>query len=184
MFKIRKILVMSVFSLLYLNITITITNANSFTLNENDRFGCRASGGGYVLTIKKKYSDNYFVLENKIRGRKDLMFASFGGDSLEFITIDEKKNLTTHLFTLEDDKYIDFWFLVSLTKEEIKSLDKYKSYFDYPRKNPPKFSEEQLQNEIEVHNHRVSIIGDIMNSKEKLEKQGLATHTTYCRKRN
>ena len=184
MFKIRKILVMSVFSLLYLNITITITNANSFTLNENDRFGCTASGGGYLLTIKKKYSDNYFVIENKIRGRKDLMFARFTGTSLESFIIDETKTLNTHLFTPEDDKYTDWWFLVSLTKEEIKSLDQYKSFFDYPRKNPPKFSEKQLQNEIEVHDHRVSIIGNIMNSKEKLEKQGLATLTTYCRKRN
>ena len=181
----RKFLVISFLSLFYFN--IAIPNANSFTLNENDRFGCTAEAGSYVITIKKKFSDNYFAIENKIRGRKDLGFARLTGDSLESFWIDDQTNdLKVHLLTPEDDKYTDWWFVVSLTKEEIESLAQYNSFFyvGKGRNYLPIFTEEQLQNEIDIHNQRVSIIGEIMNSEEKLQKQGLITVTSYCRKRN
>ena len=120
----KKLLFILLFGLLYSN--IAIPNANSFSLNENDRFGCTAEAGGYAITIKKKFSDNYFAIENKIRGRKDLGFARFTGDSLESFWIDDETNdLKVHLLTPEDDKYTDWWFLVSLTKEEIESLAQY-----------------------------------------------------------
>ena len=181
----KKLLFILLFGFLYSN--IAIPDANSFSLNKNDRFGCTADAGGYAITIKKKFSDNYFAIENKIRGRKDLGFARFTGDSLESFWIDDETNdLKVHLLTPEDDKYTDWWFLVSLTKEEIESLAQYKSFFyvGKGRNYLPIFTEEQLQNEIDIHSSRLSIISEIMNSKEKLEKQGLITVTSKCKKSN
>ena len=86
----KRFLVILFISLFYFN--IAIPNASSFTLNENDRFGCTAEAGSYVITLKKKFSDNYFAIENKIRGRKDLGFARFTGDSLESFWIDDETN--------------------------------------------------------------------------------------------
>ena len=43
--------------------------ANSFTINENDKFGCSSSGGSYLITILKKYDDNYFAIQKKLRGK-------------------------------------------------------------------------------------------------------------------
>ena len=44
-------------------------------------------------------------------------------------------------------------------------------------------TEDELQNEIKVHNHRLSIVTDIMGSEEKLKNQGLDAITSTCRKR-
>ena len=159
--------------------------ANSFTINENDKFGCSSSGGSYLITILKKYDDNYFVIQKKLRG-KYVNFASFSSSSLEFLWFDEKGFLTAETLMQENDKYSNFMFLVNPTKEQKPSFGSKKSKFNNKRIGEIQtldLSEDELKNEIEVHNFKLSIIGEILASEENIEKQGVDTVTVYCRKR-
>lgn len=179
----KRFLVISFFSFLCFN--ITISNANSLELNVDDRFGCRATGGSYyVLKILKKYSDNYFLLEYK-RGSPQVAFAVLGDTSLESFWVDETNTLKVHMFTLDGDKYSDWMFLVQPTPAEIASLKFHVSKFGIDKRYYPKqiLTEGELQNEIKVHNHRLSIVSNVMGSEEKLKNQGLITVDSTCRKR-
>lgn len=179
----KKLLITLLFSLLYSS--IAISNANSLTLNVNDKFGCTATGGSYVLKILKKYSDNYFLLEYK-RGSPQVAFAVLGDNSLESFWVDETNTLKVHMFMPEGDKYSDFMFLVDPTPAEVASLKFHVSKFGIDKRYYPKqiLTDEELQNEIKVHNQRLSIVSNIMNSEEKLQNQGLITVNSFCRKRN
>lgn len=179
----KKILAISFLSLLYFN--IAIPNANSLALNVDDRFGCRATGSTYILKILNKYSENYFLLEYKIRGYPQVGFAVLSDTSLESFFVDETNVLKVHMFNRDGDKYSDFIFMVDPTPAEITSLKFHVSKFGIDKRYYPKqiLTEDELQNEIKVHNQRLSIVTDIMGSEEKLKNQGLDAITSTCRKR-
>ena len=177
----KRFLVISFFSLLCFN--IAISNANSSTLNIDDRFGCRATGSTYILKILNKYSENYFLLEYKIRGTPRVGFAVLSDTSLESFWVDETNVLKVHMFNRDGDKYSDFIFLAEPTPAEVASLKFHVSKFSKLYNTKQMLTEDELQNEIKVHNHRLSIVTDIMGSEEKLKNQGLDAITSTCRKR-
>ena len=50
----------------------------------------------------------------------------------------------------------------------------------------PRFNltNEELKKEIELHDQKLAIIGNIINSEEKVQNQGMTSVTLICKKRN
>ena len=175
--------------------TSTSSSSNS-TLNlvENDKFACRKDGVSSIIKILERYEENYVVLYTKFRGNKFLNFGRFTGESLEFFSLEKtyKKSgneafLTINMLTPPVDEKLSYWlFTTSLTDEERNELKKYVTKFDRVVSTIPKFNltEEELIKEIELHDKKLEIIGNIINSEEKVQNQGMTSVTLICKKRD
>ena len=175
--------------------TSTSSSSNS-TLNlvENDKFACRKDGVSSIIKILERYEENYVVLYTKFRGNKFLSFGRFTGESLEFFSLEKtyKKSgneafLTINMLTPPVDEKLSYWlFTVSLTDEERNELKKYGTKFDRVVSTIPKFNltDEELIKEIELHDKKLEIIGNIINSEEKVQNQGMTSVTLICKKRD
>ena len=157
--------------------------ASSFAINENDKFECSWSEGNFLITILKKYNDNYFAIQKKIDDINRVTFGSFNGEYLEFLWFINKDFLNSELFTKENDKYLKFVLVVKLTKEQIINLESKKSKFDnkqFDKIQTLDLSEDEFKNEIEVHNFKLSIMDDIVGSDENMKKQGVTSGQVNC----
>tara|TARA_B100000787_G_scaffold21568_1_gene14610 strand:- start:77 stop:1153 length:1077 start_codon:yes stop_codon:yes gene_type:complete len=176
--------------------TTTSSNSNSsLNLNENDKFACRKDGVSSIIKILEKYEDNYVILYTKFRGNKFLSFGRFTDESLEFFSLEGaiqkgdkgKEFLTINMLTPPVDEKLSYWlFTVSLTDEERNELKKYGTKFDRVITKIPRFNltNEELKKEIELHDQKLAIIGNIINSEEKVQNQGMTSVTLICKKRN
>ena len=175
--------------------TSTSSSSNS-TLNlvENDKFACRKDRVSSIIKILERYEENYVVLYTKFRGNKFLSFGRFTGESLEFFSLEKtyKKSgneafLTINMLTPPVDEKLSYWlFTVSLTDEERNELKKYGTKFDRVVSTIPKFNltDEELIKEIKLHDKKLEIIGNIINSEEKVQNQGMTSVTLICKKRD
>ena len=175
--------------------TSTTSNYNSsLNLGENDTFACRKDGVSSIIKILEIYEDNYVVLYTKFRGNKFLNFGRFTGESLEFFSLEKtyKKSgneafLTINMLTPPVDEKLSYWlFTVSLTDEEKNELKKYGTKFDRVVSKISKFNltDEELIKEIKLHDKKLEIIGNIINSEEKVQNQGMTSVTLICKKRD
>ena len=85
------------------------------------------------------------------------------------------------------DEKLSYWlFTVSLTDEEKNELKKYGTKFDRVVSKISKFNitDEELIKEIKLHDKKLEIIGNIINSKEKVQNQGMTSVTLICKKRD
>ena len=175
--------------------TSTSSSSNSsLNLVENDKFACRKDGVSSIIKILERYEENYVVLYTKFRGNKFLNFGRFTGESLEFFSLEKtyKKSgneafLTINMLTPPVDEKLSYWlFTVSLTDEERNELKKYGTKFDRVVSTIPKFNltDEELIKEIELHDKKLEIIGNIINSEEKTQNQGMTSATLICKKRD
>ena len=175
--------------------TSTPSNSNSsLNLGENDTFACRKDGVSSIIKILEIYEDNYVVLYTKFRGNKFLNFGRFTGESLEFFSLEKtyKKSgneafLTINMLTPPVDEKLSYWlFTVSLTDEEKNELKKYGTKFDRVISKISKFNltDEELIKEIKLHDKKLEIIGNIINSEEKVQNQGMTSVTLICKKRD
>ena len=85
------------------------------------------------------------------------------------------------------DEKLSYWlFTASLTDEERNELKKYGTKFDRVVSTIPKFNltDEELIKEIELHDKKLEIIGNIINSEEKIQNQGMTSVTLICKKRD
>ena len=170
------------------------SSSSSLNLVENDKFACRKDGVSSIIKILERYEENYVVLYTKFRGNKFLSFGRFTGESLEFFSLEKtyKKSgneafLTINMLTPPVDEKLSYWlFTVSLTDEERNELKKYGTKFDRVVSTIPKFNltEEELIKEIELHDKKLEILGNIINSEEKVQNQGMTSVTLICKKRN
>ncbi len=175
--------------------TSTPSNSNSsLNLGENDTFACRKDGVSSIIKILEIYEDNNVVLYTKFRGNKFLNFGRFTGESLEFFSLENtyKKSgneafLTINMLTPPVDEKLSYWlFTVSLTDEEKNELKKYGTKFDRVVSKISKFNltDEELIKEIKLHDKKLEIIGNIINSEEKVQNQGMTSVTLICKKRD
>ena len=85
------------------------------------------------------------------------------------------------------DEKLSYWlFTVSLTDEEKNELKKYGTKFDRVVSKISKFNltDEELIKEIKLHDKKLEIIGNIINSEEKVQNQGMTSVTLICKKRD
>ena len=81
------------------------------------------------------------------------------------------------------DEKLSYWlFTASLTDEEMNELNdlkKYRTKFDRVFDKIPKFNltKEELLKEIKLHDKKLEIIGNIINSEEKVQNQGMTSVT-------
>jgi hypothetical protein len=173
------------------------SSSSSLNLVENDKFACRKDGVSSIIKILEKYEENYVVLYTKFRGNKFLSFGRFTGESLEFFSLERtfKKSgneafLTINMLTPPVDEKLSYWlYTVSLTDEEMNELNdlkKYRTKFDRVFDKIPKFNltDEELIKEIEFHDKKLDILGNIINSEEKRQNQSMTSVTLICKKRD
>ena len=152
-------------------------------LAENDRFTCRKDGVSSIIKILEIYYDRYVVLFTEFNENRFLNLGTYTAESLEFISL-EKNFLTVNMITPPvDGKLSNFIFTVKLTNEELIELKKYATKFDKVDSGKFEFNltDEELSGEIDLHNKKIEILGNIMNSEEKLQNQGMTSTTLICK---
>ena len=157
---------------------------NSFIINENDKFECSWSEGNYLIKILKKYDDKYIVIQKKLNDKYYVHFGSLNGKYLEFLWSIKKDFLTSEMIIKKNDKYLNLVFVVKPTIEQARNFESKKSKFDNKKFDKIQIldlSEDELKNEIDVHNSKLSIFNEIFSSKENI-KQFVNTSEINCRK--
>ncbi len=170
------------FLCIFLGLLLSVnTYADSFTINENDKFECSWSEGNFLITILKKYNNNYFAIQKKIDDINRVTFGSFNGEYLEFLWFINKDFLNSEMFMKENDKYLKLSLVVKPTKEQTINLESKKSKFDnkqFDKIQTLDLSEDELKNEIEVHKFKLSILHDIVGSDENMIKTNFKNFCT------
>ena len=158
------------------------TSSGSLNLTENDKFICRKDGVSSIVKILETYYDKYVVLYTEFKGNKFLNLGTYTDRGLEFLSL-EKTFLTANMITL--DEKLSYWmFVANLTAEEHIDLKKYTTKFDKVAGRKLKFNlnDEELLKEVEFHNKKIEILGNILQSEEKVQNQGITTTTLICTK--
>ena len=165
--------------IVFISFSYNLSYASFFSLN--DKFICRKDGVSSITKILETYYDKYVVLYTEFKGNKFLNLGTYTDKSLEFVSL-EKTFLTANMITLDEE--LSYWmFVANLTAEEHIDLKKYTTKFDKVAGSKLKFNltDDELLKELEFHNKKIEILGNILQSEKKVQNQGIATTTLICK---